>query len=249
MKLKLYILLYILFTTTINATEILQKELNNISISTEIYPPISFSNKDGEPDGLAVEVALEIMKQLKMNQNIKVELWVRAYKKLTQGPNYLLFSVSRIETRENLFQWVGPIFNMETGFYTKKDSDIIINSLDDAKELSRIGTVLKSFDKQYLEEKKFNNLEASRHIHLNIRKLMKNRFEVISATNVTLKSMVEKAGYKMSDIKKVYNFLTVGAYFAFSKDVSSEVIKAWQNELDKMEKDGRLAAIQNKWLN
>ena len=183
-----------------------------------------------------------------MKQKIHVWPWARDYKLLKKGPNYLVFSVSRTKERDKLFQWVGPIYSMKTGFYTKKDSSIKINNLEDAKKVSKIGTYFESFDEQYLESKHFLNLESSRNNILNIKKLMLGRLDVITATNVTIKAMVEKAGYDMKDIKNVYNFMNVGVYFAFSKDVPFEVVDAWRKELEKMRNNGELQNIRNKWL-
>jgi len=97
-------------------------------------------------------------------------------------------------------------------------------------------------------KKQFKNLESSSSNILNIKKLMGNRFDVITATNVTISSMMNKAGYSISDVKNLYNFMDVGVYFAFSKEVSKDVVEVWQKEIDKMNETGSLAKIRNKWL-
>jgi len=246
-NLKLLFLVQV-FLLNLNANTLLQTQLDDILIATEDYPPISFKNKDGKADGLASEVAYAIMKKLNMKQKIHVWPWARDYKLLQKGPNYLVFSVSRTKERDKLFQWVGPIYSMKTGFYTKANSKIQIHSLEDAKKLKKIGTYFESFDEQFLESKHFFNLESTRNNILNIRKLMIGRFDVITATNVTIKAMVKKAGYEMSDIKNLYNFMNVGVYFAFSKDVPFEVVEAWRQELEKLRNDGTLQKIRQKWL-
>jgi len=244
---KKFILLICIFINILNAQS-LQTQLNNLHIATEDYPPISFKNKDGKADGLASEVATIIMGKLNMTQKIRVWPWARDYKLLKKGPNYLVFSVARTKERDPLFQWVGPIFSMNTGFYTKKNSKLKITSLDDAKKLHKIGTYLESFDKQYLENQHFTNLDSTRNNILNIKKMMIGRFDVITATNVTIKAMVKKAGYTMNDIKNTYTFLSTGVYFAFSKDVPFEVVNAWGQELEKLRNSGDLKKIREKWL-
>jgi len=248
MKIYLNLLLFIFLTNILNANVLLQNQLDNLIIATENYPPISFKNKNGRADGLASEVAYIIMKKLNMKQQIKIWPWARDYKLLKKGPNYLVFSVGRTEERNNLFQWVGPIYSMKTGFYTKRDSNIKIKNLDDAKRLKKIGTYFESFDEQFLKQEHFLNLESTSNNILNIKKLMMNRFDVITATNVTIKALIEKAEYKMDDIKNVYNFLSVGVYFAFSKDVPFEVVDAWEKEFIKIEKSGKLRQIRERWL-
>jgi len=244
---KRFIFATLLSLNCLNA-QTLQEELNALVIATEDYPPISFKNAQGQADGLASEVAHEIMKNLHMTQKIHVWPWARDYKLLKKGPNYLVFSVSRTKQRDKLFQWVGPIYSMKTGFYVRRDSNIIINSLEDAKKLKKVGTYNESFDKQFLQNNGFLNLESTNNNILNIKKLMRNRLDVMTATNVTIATMVKKAGYQMQDIKNIYNFMSVGVYFAFSKNVSFEVLQAWRRELEKMRNSGKLLEIRKKWL-
>ena len=247
-KSKLLALVLMVLPLSVLSANTLQKKLDNLIIATEDYPPISFKNKNNKADGLASEVAYEIMKNLNMKQSIHVWPWARDYKLLKKGPNYLVFSVSRTPEREKLFQWVGPIYSMKTGFYVKKSSNIKIDNLDDAKKIKKIGTYFESFDEQFLKKEHFKNLESTKSNILNIKKLMGNRFDVITATNVTIGAMMKKAGYSISDVKNLYNFMNVGVYFAFSKEVSKDVVDAWQKELDKMNQNGSLAKIRNKWL-
>jgi len=244
---KIMLMIFILINI-LNAKSLLQIQLDDLLIASEDYPPISFKNKNGKADGLASDVAYAIMKQLKMTQEIHIWPWARDYKLLKKGPNYLVFSVARTKERDKLFQWVGPIYSMNTGFYTKKDSLIKINSLDDAKKLHKIGTYFESFDEQYLENKHFLNLESTRNNILNIKKMMIGRFDVITATNVTIKSMVQKAGYSMNDIKNTYTFMSTGVYFAFSQDVPFKVVDAWRKELENLRNSGKLQQIREKWL-
>ena len=232
----------------LHANDALQYKLDNLIIATEEYPPISFKNKNNKADGLASEVALAIMKNLNMKQNIHIWPWARDYNLLQQGPNYLIFSVNRTPQREKLFQWVGPIYSMKGGFYVKKTSNIKINTLDDAKKVAKIGAYLESSSEQFLKKNNFTNLESAKDNILNIKKLMGNRFEVITATNVTIGSMMKQAGYSINDVKKIYNFMDVDVYFAFSKQVSKDVVEVWRKELDKMNKNGSLDKIRSKWL-
>ena len=247
MKIK-FILMICILTNMLNAKSLLETQLDDLLIATENYSPISFKNKDGKADGLASEVAYAIMKKLNMTQKIHVWPWARDYNFLKKGPNYLVFSVARTKERDKLFQWVGPIYSMNTGFYTKKDSKIKINNLEDAKKLHKIGTYFESFDEQYLESKHFLNLESTSNNILNIRKMMLGRFDVITATNVTIKAMIRKAKYSMDDIKNVYTFMSTGVYFAFSKDVPFEVVDTWRKELENLRNNGKLKEIRQKWL-
>jgi len=247
-SIKTLIILFLWCGAIATADDTLQKKLNNLVVATEEYPPISFKNKQGRADGLASEVAYRIMKKLNMKQSIHIWPWARDYKLLQKRPNYLVFSVSRTKQREELFHWVGPIYSMKTGFYTKKSSPVVIHNLEDAKKVKKIGTYYESFDEQFLLKHNFTNLESTDNNIYNIKKLMRNRFDVITATNVTIKAFMAKAGYTMDEIESRFDFLNVDAYFAFSKQVDEDVVLAWQKEFEKLQKSGELHAIQEKWL-
>jgi polar amino acid transport system substrate-binding protein len=227
----------------------LAKGLKKLVVIAEAsYPPITFINDKGEGDGLALEVAKCIFKKLNINKNIRLYPWSRAYKSLNTVPHCVVFSVARTKQRESMYQWVGPIYYMKTSFYVKKKSDIVIKSLDDARLVPKIGAYYEAYDEQYLRGLGFNNLEATTNNILNVKKLMNGRFNMITATNVTIGSILKEAGYKKDDIKGVYNFLNVGVYFAFSKDVPFEVVVAWRRALEDMKDDGTLQKIRKKWL-
>ena len=133
-------------------------------------------------------------------------------------------------------------------FLCEKRSKIIISSLEDAKKLKKIGTYRDSFNEQYLKNMGFHNLEAVTNNVLNIKKLMSGRIDAIVATNVTIKELLHKAGYSMNDVEKVYTFLNVGVYYAFSKDVPFEVVEEWRKAFEQLRSNCELQKIRNKWL-
>jgi polar amino acid transport system substrate-binding protein len=226
----------------------LKKQLQNLQIITEEYPPISFTNKAGEIDGLAVDVVKEIMKRLGINQKIEVLPWARAYKEAVKGPNFVLFSVGRTRQRESLFNWVGSMFEMKSSFYAKKGSEIKISNLENAKKLASIGTYRDSYDEQFLKEKGFKNLDSVRNNVLNIKKLMADRLEVFTATNTTISSMLKRAGYSINDVERVFTFLKVGNFIVFSKQIPPGIVNLWQQEFENIRDEGLLAKIRKKWL-
>ncbi len=230
------------------AEDQLTKQLQNLQIITEEYPPISFTNKDGEVDGLAVEVVKEIMRRLGLNQKIRVLPWARAYKEAIEGPNFVLFSVGRTPKRESLFNWSGSIFEMKSSFYAKKGSEVKISTLNDARKLASIGTYRNSYDEQFLRVKGFKNLDSVNNNVLNMKKLMAGRLEVVTATNISISSMLKRAGYSIDNVERLYTFMEVDNFIVFSKQIPLEIVNLWQQEFENIKDEGLLAEIQKKWL-
>ena len=226
----------------------LHQRMQELKIITEEYPPLSFTNNKGKIDGLATDVVREIMRRLGINQRIFVWPWARGYRSAKYGPNYVLFSVSYTDTRAPLFHWVGSIYKLNSNLYAKLGSGITINSLQDAKKIPSIGSYRDSMDEQILEEQGLENLHIVTNNVQNIRKLMAGHVDVIAATDLTLPSMVKKAGYEMNDLEKLYTFATTEGYIVFSKQVSSDVVDAWQSALEDMKEEGVLQQIQQKWI-
>ena len=242
------LLVILLIFSILKADDIYEKLSKLKFLAEDNYPPITFTNQKGEPDGLAVEVTKVVFKKLNLNNKIYMMPWARAYNMLLKKKNIVLFSVSRTAQRDKLFQWVGPIYSMKSSIYVRSDSNIKINSLEDAKKLKKIGTYRDSFNEQCLKKLGFNNLEAVTNNELNIKKLMNRRIDAIVATNVTIKDLLKKAGYSMKDVKKVYTFLSVGVYYAFSKDIPFEVVDKFRQAFEDIRSDCTLQKIRQKWL-
>ncbi|MGL1863135.1 MAG: transporter substrate-binding domain-containing protein [Pseudodesulfovibrio sp.] len=110
-----------------------------LQVITEIAPPASFIDTDGNLTGLAVEIIQAIQQEIGDHTEIQVMPWARGYQELTTNSNVALFSTTRTPARENLFQWVGPLFTTRWIIYARKDSGLRITSLEDAKSIKRIG--------------------------------------------------------------------------------------------------------------
>ena len=81
-----------------------------------------------------------------------------------------------------------------------------------------------------------------------MRKLIGDRVSAVTATDVTVRDILKDAGHTIDELEQQYTFMDVGAYFAFSKDVSFEVVDAWRSVFEDIRNDGTLYKIRKKWL-
>lgn len=230
-----------------NLDDALRAQLKQLDIVTEEFPPFSFTNAKGEVDGLATDVVREIMRRLDMDQPIAVKPWARAYRETVYGDNNLLFSVSYTEKRAPLFQWVGSIYKLRSNLYAKSGSGIRINSIEDAKRQSAIGSYRDSMDAQLLKEQGVDNLQIVTSNVQNVHKLMLGRVPVIAASDITLPEMVKQAGFRMDDLEMLHTYATTEGHIVFSRAVSADVVDLWRNTLADMQREGELQRIQKKW--
>jgi polar amino acid transport system substrate-binding protein len=223
--------------------------LSAYDIMTENYPPFNYANKDGKIEGLTTEIVNEIMKNTENEYPIKIMPWARAYQQIINKPNKILFSMTRTPEREYLFKWVGPIASNSFVFYAKSDSNIQLNSLEDAKNDNyKIGTYLNGANELYLKSKNFYNIYSVPDDLLNVKKLIKGRIDLWAAGETQGLYKAKQLNINPKKIKKVFKIKETQLYIAFSRTTPTSIIKQWQHELNKMKKDGRYKKIVDKYL-
>ena len=219
----------------------------SLQLLTENYPPITFM-KDGKVTGFATEVVQEILKRLNQPDNIQMMAWDEAYNLALKEKNVVLFSTTRTEQRETLFKWVGPIGSYNDVLYAKKGSGIVINSLEDAKKVGKIGVVDGWFSKEFLTGLDFKNLENTKLPVDNAKKLVEGKLDLCAFTDMTAPEILKEAGYSMDQIVPAYVIKTYEFYIAFSKDTSDDIVNEWRRSFDDMKTDGTFGRISAKWV-
>ncbi|MCC2617422.1 hypothetical protein LJ739_14310 [Aestuariibacter halophilus] len=106
-------------------------------VVTEILEPMQ--QFDGETlTGTNVEFIREVFADAGLTlPQIEVYPWVRAYDIALKTPNVFIFAMVRNQSREPLFEWVGPMATSHFALYGRKDNPSLqIDSLEDAKQLT-----------------------------------------------------------------------------------------------------------------
>ena len=219
-----------------------------LQVYTEQYPPLTFRNNAGEITGFGTDIVNEIMKRNDLFVDIHLALWSDGYNLALNNPNFCLFTMDRTPNRDTLFQWVGPIGVNTTWFYTKPGSGITINSLQDAKNLSTIGTVTSWFSEQYLINQGFSNLVSCPTPQEMVDKLMNGEVQACVCSDVTFPDILKTAGYQYSQVSPTFALMSSDYYVAFSKSTPASTIQLWQSTLLSMQQDGTYNAIHQKWF-
>lgn len=220
----------------------------NLQIYISEYPPLCFT-KDGKVTGIATEIVKEMMKSMNVSYAISSLPWKRAYKYLLEEPDVMLFTVERNDRREKLFKWVGPLMTTKVVFFARKDSEIVINKLDDAKKVRAIGIVSGYATEKFLLDKGFTNLDAITGTEGgNPQKLMHDRIDLWATNDLIGIYTAKLRGVDPKNMKIVYTLSESTKYMAFSKQTSDLTVQKWHAALDEIKKNGIYEEIYSRWM-
>lgn len=224
-----------------------------IQVLTEEFPPYSYAEK-GEIKGLSTEIVTEVLNNAGLTYEITIYPWARALAMAQSAPNTLIYSIGRNAQRENAFQWVGVIAPSDFYFFALANrSDIVVNSLEDAKKYL-IGTTRNDVREQYLISKGFTvdrHLQSVTNQEQNILKLFNRRIDITPLPALLAYHLTEKNGHSRAELKKVYHLTEVsseGYYMAFSNSTPSEIVEKCRTELKKLKDSGKYDKIQQRYL-
>lgn len=214
---------------------------------TEESPPENYT-ENGEVKGLAVELLQRMWDKMGMKrQEIQIVPWARGYKDLQNLPGTVLFAMTRLEEREKLFKWVGPIRTTRFALIARKKSKIKINTLDDLKK-HRVVTVINDGTEVLLKQKGYKEyLDPSNNLKSALQKLNLGRADLIAYGEQNLKYYMLSNGLNPKDYVAVFTLSKSSDFYAFHKDTPDRVIRKFQAALDAVKKEPAFRDLEQKY--
>lgn len=210
-----------------------------LTLLTEENPPLNYT-ENKKLTGMATDVVQEMGKRSGVKLDVRVMAWDDAYMKAQADKETCIYSTARLGNRENLFKWVGPIAVNKWGLYALGGFKTPIKSLQDVRPF-RVGGVEKDAKVEYLKQNNITNVVEEDSDKLNPAKLTLDRkaaqkIDLWITSTATAKKVAQQA--KVNDIKLVYPVREVEQYLACSPRTQPATLKALQDALDSMKKDG-----------
>ena len=218
----------------------------NLTILTENLPPLNYL-ENGTLVGPSVEIVQEIQRRIGSAEKIHVYPWARAYKIALDKENIVLFGTTQTKQRQNLFKWVGPLAIKRDVLLARKGAQISIKNLEDAKKVTRIGTLRDDTREQLLKREGFKNLESVSDEQKNAQKLAMGRIDLWAYKVPGYTTVCRLAGVDPDDFEEVYHLRKIAVSIAFSKSTADAVVAQWDSAFRAMEADGTLQKIREKW--
>lgn len=221
---------------------------HKLEFVTEDFPPFNYNN-NGIVDGFSAELVRELLRREKLNAPITALPWPRAYKMAQSEVNVGIFSMVRSPEREKLFQWIGPIGDLDSKIYVKRDSTLQITSLNDARDAKHIILLREGYHAQKLEQLGFNNLVMVNNPTEGLRLLMiSNDRSILLVPSDAIPEALHRTATPPDAIKSILNVMQAQVYIGFSLDTSPALVSRLQHTLDTMKSDGSFALLYQKWF-
>ena len=214
-------------------------DFSKLTIMTEDFPPFNY-NQDGKVAGSAVDLLIQASAAAGKpiaNNDINLMNWARAYKAVQSGPNALLFSMTRTESRENLFKWAGPIGENRVVIWAKKSSGIA--PFDNIKDNAlKVGVVRDTVGDQLMMTAgaSDNGLMRNSKPEGAAKMLISDRMKLWAYSENSGAQQLIAAGANVDDYEIVHVLKASQLFFAFSKDVDDSVVQLLQQGIDKVNK-------------
>lgn len=106
-------------------------------IVTEEWAPYNYTS-EGQLKGLSTDIVMAIMNLTGDRFPIHVLPSLRTGMVLDRRPRTIMYSLFRTKERKDRYKWVGPIIEEAIFPYKRRESPLVIKSIDDLKQLGRI---------------------------------------------------------------------------------------------------------------
>lgn len=250
MKHKILMILYII---SLNIATLLNAQtIDSLLLMSEEFPPYNFV-QDGKLLGTSIDLMELCLQKMEVNLgkgDIQILPWSRSYKALLENRNTVLFAITRTESRENLFKWVGPISSSKNVLMAKKSNEIRLDTIEDIQQY-RIGVVRDDAGEQLMNDVAHipkEQLDIVSQAKFSVRQLNLGRIDLFAYDENVTKWILKQEGLDPADFETVYVLNEGFHYFGFHKETPDNIIQQFQNALDEIKEDGEYDKILARYL-
>ncbi|WP_242597150.1 substrate-binding periplasmic protein [Billgrantia sulfidoxydans] len=222
--------------------------LEGLTFITEEYPPYNYRHDD-RLEGISIELLERVFAETDTElsrDDVLYYPWVRGYDTALSEPGTVLFSTTRTEQREALFQWVGPIATDRVTLIARRDSDIQLNDIEDVIAGGyRIAVIREDIGAQRLQEAGVP--EAQIHAAISnvsaLRMLERGRVDLWAYGEDVAFWLMQEEGLPTTDFVPALTISESDLYYALHRDTDPALVARMQAALDRLRKQGVVSEI------
>ncbi|MHC8332698.1 substrate-binding periplasmic protein [Pseudomonas sp. LB3P25] len=218
----------------------------DLNMLTDNHPPLHFQ-QGNQLVGFGVDVVQALAERTGDQVHLQQVPLLRALRVATTEPATGVFTVLRTAERDGLYQWVGPLMDVETALYSANTQQPV-RSLQDASTQGRIAVPRTWLAYDYLRKQGLNNLYGVETPEQMMRLARLGRIEFVVADTLSIATLAREEGLAPSQLHYQMPLMKQGTYIAFSPQTDARQVARWQQALDEMNRDGRLEQLKQRWL-
>lgn len=224
----------------------------DLVVLTEHFAPYNYNNEAGKLTGYSTELLNAVLKEAKITSTVSLMPWARAYQIASTQPNTLLYTTTRIPTREHIFEWVGPIGPRKMLLFKLAErKDIQITNSTDLKKY-KVGIVRDTSAKTIVLERGLfskDQIDDAPSTASNVKKLFYKRIDLILGSSGGTYYELGKTNYQTNEIEPVFTFDdNLNFYFAVNKKSDPLLIEKLHRAFEKIRASGLIATLKRKYL-
>lgn len=216
----------------------------SLTAYTEEWAPYNYS-EGGAIKGIATDALRAACDEADIDCKIVIVPWARALHTVSNTPNTLIFTIARTPARESEFAWVGPLLPRSVWIYarpgleSKPPAELRFGVVrDDASVPDLIAAGVPAS----MLVSDTSNASALRMYKLAM-------VDALVDTEIGMAWNLRNAAMPANSVMRVGKLSEVGAYyFAFNRHSDPLLVRALQNALDKIKRDGTLETIKKHYL-
>ncbi|MGR2740030.1 substrate-binding periplasmic protein [Billgrantia sp. Q4P2] len=223
-------------------------DLSGLTFITEEYPPYNYRQHD-RLEGVSIELLERIFAETDTalsREDVLYYPWARGYDTALSEPGTVLFSTTRTEQREALFQWVGPIATDRVTLIARRDSGIQLYDIEDVIAGGyRIAVIREDIGAQRLQEAGVP--ESQVHAAISnvsaLRMLERGRVDLWAYGEDVAFWLMQEEGLPTTDYVPALTISESDLYYALHRDTDPSLVAHMQAALDRLRTQGVVSEI------
>lgn len=219
----------------------------DLQLLTDNHPPLHFM-QGNQLAGFGVDVVQALATQTGDRIHLQQVPLLRALRMASDTPDTGVFTVLRTDERDDRYQWVGPLIEVETALYARDNLQPPVHSLREADHLGRITVPRKWLVYSYLQGQDLNNLYGVETPEQMMRLFSLGRTDFVVSDTWSKAALAREQGMDPERLQYQIPLMKQNTYIAFSPQTDPKQVARWQQALDTLRTDGRLEQLRQRWL-
>ena len=225
------------------------QNLPEIIVGSDDYPPFNYSDENGQPTGIDVDLAKEAFGRMGYQAVFKQINWEEKQDLLEDGEIDCIWGSFSIDGREKEYKWAGPYMVSRQVVAVNEESDIY--TLQDL-EGKRIAVQSTTKPEEIFQNHEDERLPALKEIFsMQNRELIypflsKGYADAVAAHETAILQYMKDYGLKYRILEEP--LLTVGLGVAFHKDDENGIAEELSDTFEKMRADGTTEKVIGSYL-